>query len=135
MGRSAADRGLPCWNSRRRGTVSGRAEAVGRTGGDDVTLPDQDLPTEPAPVAALVALASRHGGTAGLADEIAAGLRSELPGGQVIVHRCAEVADVGGFGAVVLASGVYFGHWLEEARDLVLRCAIGLWDRPVWLFS
>jgi menaquinone-dependent protoporphyrinogen oxidase len=36
---------------------------------------------------------------------------------------------------VVLGSAVYLGHWLEEAHDLVLRCGIDLWDRPVWLFS
>jgi menaquinone-dependent protoporphyrinogen oxidase len=45
------------------------------------------------------------------------------------------VADVSGYAAVVLGSAVYFGHWLQEARDLLLRCAVALWDRPVWLFS
>jgi menaquinone-dependent protoporphyrinogen oxidase len=30
---------------------------------------------------------------------------------------------------------VYFGHWLEEARELLLRCALALWERPVWIFS
>jgi menaquinone-dependent protoporphyrinogen oxidase len=30
---------------------------------------------------------------------------------------------------------VYFGHWLEEAHDLLLRFAVTLWERPVWLFS
>jgi menaquinone-dependent protoporphyrinogen oxidase len=45
------------------------------------------------------------------------------------------VEDVSGYDAVVLGSAVYYGHWLEEAHSLLLRCAVALWDRPVWLFS
>lgn len=83
----------------------------------------------------LVAVASRHGGTAELAQSVAEGLRRELPRAHVDVRRAAEVADLDGYLAVVLGSGIYFGHWLEEARELLLRCAIPLWDLPVWIFS
>ena len=41
-----------------------------------------------------------------------------------MVRRPGEVADVSDYDAVVLGSAVYFGHWLEEARDLLLRCAV-----------
>ena len=88
------------------------------------------------PVRVLVAAASRHGATAELAEAIADGVRSGLPGAaEVVVRRARDVDDVAGYDAVVLGSAVYFGHWLEEAHDLLLRYAVPLWERPVWLFS
>jgi menaquinone-dependent protoporphyrinogen oxidase len=67
---------------------------------------------------------------------VADGVRQGLAGaGEVVLRRCAEVTTVDDVDAVVLGSGVYFGHWLEGARELLLRCAIGLWERPVWIFS
>lgn len=83
----------------------------------------------------LVAVASRHGSTEGVAESVAEGIRGALPAARVDVRRAAEVTDVAGYDAVVLGSGIYFGHWLEEARELLLRCAIPLWDLPVWIFS
>ncbi len=84
----------------------------------------------------LVAVASRHGGTVGVAEAVADGLREGLGSGAVVdVKAVAEVDDVTGYDAVVIGSAVYRGHWLEAARDMVLRCAIDLWDRPVWIFS
>jgi acetate kinase len=88
------------------------------------------------PVRVLVAAASRHGGTAELAAVIADGVLRGLGGaGEVLVRSPAEVGDVSEYDAVVLGSAVYFGHWLQEAHDLLLRCALALWERPVWLFS
>ncbi len=46
-----------------------------------------------------------------------------------------DVKTLDGFDAVVLGSGVYVGHWLASARDLVERLADELVERPVWLFS
>lgn len=88
------------------------------------------------PVRVLVAAASRHGATAELAAAVADGVRRGLGGAaDVVVHRPRDVEDVTEYDAVVVGSAVYFGHWLPEAHDLLLRCAITLWERPVWLFS
>lgn len=96
---------------------------------------DDVPPRAPAP-RVLVAVASRHGATAELAEVVAAGLRAGLgPGAFVNVRAAGTVDDVAGYDAVVIGSAVYFGHWLPEARDLLLRCALALWERPVWLFS
>ena len=92
-------------------------------------------PSSPA-VRVLVSAASRHGATAELAETIADGIRQEVgAGGEVLVRPPGEVDDVADYDAVVLGSAVYFGHWLEEAHDLLLRCGVALWERPVWLFS
>ena len=40
-----------------------------------------------------------------------------------------------GVEAVVLASAVYAGHWLTEAREFSSRLARVLATRPIWLFS
>jgi menaquinone-dependent protoporphyrinogen oxidase len=90
---------------------------------------------EPCPVRVLVAVASRHGATAEIAAAVADGLRTALPSAEVAVRPAAEVDDVAGLDAVVVGSAVYFGHWLEDARELLLRCAVPLWDLPVWIFS
>jgi acetate kinase len=89
-----------------------------------------------APVRVLVTAASRHGATAELAAVIADGVRRALgSSAEVAVQRPRDVEDVSGYDAVVIGSAVYFGHWLEEAHDLLLRCAVPLWARPVWVFS
>jgi menaquinone-dependent protoporphyrinogen oxidase len=83
-----------------------------------------------------VTAASRHGATAELAAVIADGVRRALgSSAEVAVQRPRDVEDVSGYDAVVIGSAVYFGHWLEEAHDLLLRCAVPLWARPVWVFS
>lgn len=90
----------------------------------------------PPPRAVLVVVASRHGGTTGVAESVVEGLREGLGGGaQVDLRRAEDVDRVDGYDAVVVGSAVYFGHWLESAREFVLRCAIALWERPVWAFS
>jgi len=90
---------------------------------------------EPSPVRVLVVVASRHGGTAEIAVAVADGLRSALPAADVTVRPAAEVDDVVDVDAVIVGSAVYFGHWLEEAREFLLRCAVPLWELPVWMFS
>ncbi|WP_457035330.1 flavodoxin domain-containing protein [Geodermatophilus sp. SYSU D01176] len=87
-----------------------------------------------APTRVLVAAASRHGGTEGVAEAVAEGIR-RAGGGTVEVRAAREVDSIRGYDAVVVGSAVYHGHWLAEAREFVLRCAIDLWDRPVWAFS
>lgn len=85
----------------------------------------------------LVAYASRHGGTAGIADAIGAALREgwDEPERQVRVLPVADVDDLGGYDAVVLGSAVYLGHWLWPARVFAREHAKGLRRRPLWLFS
>lgn len=81
----------------------------------------------------LVAVASRHGSTAEIAQKIgevlvAAGIETD-------VRMPDDVASVAQYDGVVLGSGVYAGRWLGAARDLVDREAAALASRPVWLFS
>jgi menaquinone-dependent protoporphyrinogen oxidase len=81
----------------------------------------------------LVAYASRHGGTAGIAKRIAEVLESE--GADVVVANAAERPDPGAFDAYVIGSGVYIGSWLKEATEFLERNQSTLATRPVWLFS
>jgi menaquinone-dependent protoporphyrinogen oxidase len=81
----------------------------------------------------LIAVASRHGSTAMLADCI----REELEGFGHTAHVLAAelVEDVSGYDAVVLGSAVYAGRWLGDAKKLAARFEAELRKRPVWLFS
>lgn len=81
----------------------------------------------------LVAYASKHGATAGIADAIAEVLRAH--GYEVELNAAAAVNAVEGYEAVVLGSGVYAGRWLPAARRLVARHEDALAGRPLWLFS
>jgi menaquinone-dependent protoporphyrinogen oxidase len=81
----------------------------------------------------LVAYASKHGSTEGIAQAIADRLR-EL-GEPVEVGSVDEIGDLGEFRAVVLGSAVYAGSWMNEALEFVHRSAEALAERPVWLFS
>lgn len=82
---------------------------------------------------AQVVYASRHGGTAGIAERIAEVLRSE--GAEVVVADAADRPDAGGFDAYVIGSGVYIGSWLKEGTEFLERNQSTLATRPVWLFS
>jgi menaquinone-dependent protoporphyrinogen oxidase len=81
----------------------------------------------------LVSAASRHGSSAEIARTIGDVLASA--GLDVTVAAPRDVAAVEEFDAVVLGSGVYAGHWLEDAKALVARYHAHLAERPVWLFS
>lgn len=82
----------------------------------------------------LVAVASRHGGTAGIAADLAAAL-GETPGVSAVVVPVAQQPDPASFDAVVLGSAVYAGRWLDPAREYAATHAAQLRVRPVWLFS
>lgn len=88
-----------------------------------------------APVRVLVAVASRHGATAEIAERIGIAIRAALPSATVDVRAADQVATVDGYDAVVLGSAVYVGRWLEPARNLVARHGAALAAVPVWLFS
>lgn len=80
-----------------------------------------------------VVYASRHGGTAGIAERIAEVLRTE--GADVVMADAAERPDANGFDAYVIGSGVYLGSWLKEGAEFLERNQSTLATRPVWLFS
>lgn len=81
----------------------------------------------------LVAYATRHGATAGIAERIAAVLRTAgLPAEARPVD---EVRDVTSYDAVVLGGAAYMFHWLKDATAFARRHRAELADRPVWLFS
>jgi menaquinone-dependent protoporphyrinogen oxidase len=81
----------------------------------------------------LVAYASKHGATAGIAERIGQALREA--GLEVDVLAAEEVRDPAPYGAVVLGSAVYAGQWLKEAANFLTGNEAGLEERPVWLFS
>jgi menaquinone-dependent protoporphyrinogen oxidase len=87
----------------------------------------------------LVTTASKHGATAELATflarclpETAAGRRCGLSAVAIPVD---QQPDPSRYDAVVLASAVYAGRWLEPARHYAAEHATALRSRPVWLLS
>jgi menaquinone-dependent protoporphyrinogen oxidase len=85
------------------------------------------------PSRVLVAAASKHGATAEIAQRIGRALRER--GCDVTVADAADVATIDGYGAVVLGSAVYAGHWLDHAKALADRVATQRPRPAVWLFS
>lgn len=81
----------------------------------------------------LVAYASKHGSTRGIAERIAARLRER--GNDVEFQPVDQVRDVRAYDAVVAGSAVYYGRWLKQAAEFVRRNQALLAERPVWLFS
>lgn len=81
----------------------------------------------------LVAYASRHGFTQGIADRIATTLRES---GRTVDERpVASVGDVSGYDGCVIGSAAYIGQWLTPATEFVRSHRDALSTRPVWLFS
>jgi menaquinone-dependent protoporphyrinogen oxidase len=81
----------------------------------------------------LVTAATRHQGTAGIAEAIAAGLVAR--GVEAPACPIDEVGDLDGYDAVVLGSAVYMGRWFKPARDFAQAHAVALGAMPVWLFT
>jgi menaquinone-dependent protoporphyrinogen oxidase len=81
----------------------------------------------------LVAVASKHGSTEGIAQAIAERLR-EL-GHEAEARAIHEVRDTREVEAVVLGSAVYAGSWMKEAVEFAERNAETIGRLPVWLFS
>ena len=81
----------------------------------------------------LVAYASRHGATRGIAEHIAGTLERS---GLEVTLRSVEKADaIDAFDAFVVGSSAYMGGWLSDATAFVRRHRDLLARRPVWLFS
>jgi len=81
----------------------------------------------------LVAYATKHGSTAGIAEAIAdAVVDHEVKAEAKSVDA---VDDLGPYEAVVLGSAVYAGSWMKEAVAFAERHTAELARMPVWLFS
>jgi menaquinone-dependent protoporphyrinogen oxidase len=81
----------------------------------------------------LVAVASRHDATRGIAAVIADEL--ETGGLEVDLRDANAIANIADYQAVVIGSAVYTGGWLAEARHLIDFNGPALKKVPVWLFS
>jgi menaquinone-dependent protoporphyrinogen oxidase len=81
----------------------------------------------------LVAYASRHGATQGIAERIAETLRAA--GLEAEARPAASVKSMAEYDAFVIGSAAYMFHWEKEAAQLVRRNRAVLAGKPVWLFS
>jgi menaquinone-dependent protoporphyrinogen oxidase len=81
----------------------------------------------------LIAVASRHGATAEIAETISSALGGECT--RVDVVDIDDVHGLGDYDAVVLGSAVYMGHWLKPAAAFAANHSAELRARPTWLFS
>lgn len=81
----------------------------------------------------LVAYASKHGATAGIADRI--GDTLTRAGHDVTVRAIRDAGDPANFDAAVVGSAVYMGHWLRAAKAYIRQHQQSLVGLPVWLFS
>jgi menaquinone-dependent protoporphyrinogen oxidase len=81
----------------------------------------------------LVAYATRHGSTAGIAERIAERLRAA--GLDAEAHPVAEVRDAARYDAFVVGAAAYMFHWLGDATKFVERNREALAAKPTWLFS
>ena len=84
-------------------------------------------------MAVLIAYASKHGSTQGIAERIAEKLRQL--GKEAEARPVEEVSDPGSYEAFVIGSAIYYGSWLKEATEWVRRSRVVLAQCPVWLFS
>jgi menaquinone-dependent protoporphyrinogen oxidase len=81
----------------------------------------------------LVAYATRHGATRGIAERIAERLRAD--GLDAEARPAAQVRDADRYGAFVVGGAAYMFHWLDNATKFVERNRDLLASRPTWLFS
>ena len=81
----------------------------------------------------LVAVATRHGATQGIADSIGEALREQ--GLDCTVAPVEAISSVSEYDAVVLGSAVYAGRWLRSAREFAAAHEDALGERRTWLFS
>lgn len=81
----------------------------------------------------LVAYASKHHSTQGIADHIAQTLQSA--GHDVTLQSVDQVKNLTSYDAVVLGSAVFAGSWMKIAANFLKMNAEPLKNKAVWLFS
>ena len=81
----------------------------------------------------LVAYASRHGATAGIAERIATTLTAA--GVEAEARPAASVKSVSDYDAFVVGSAAYMFHWLKDASKFADDNRAILATSPLWLFS
>ena len=81
----------------------------------------------------LVAYASRHGATQGIAERIAESLRGA--GVEAEALRVTAAKSLAGYDAFVVGSAAYMFHWEKEATSFVRRNRAVIAAKPTWLFS
>jgi menaquinone-dependent protoporphyrinogen oxidase len=81
----------------------------------------------------LVTVASKHGSTWAIGEQIAHELR--VAGHTVDLTRPDEVTSLNDYDAVVLGSAIYAGSWLPAARDFATLYQPQLRGLPLWVFS
>jgi len=84
----------------------------------------------------LVAYATRHGATKGIAERIAQVLQTSGVG---VTLRCLDdpehLGDLARYDGFVIGAAAYFGQWMKEATAFVRDNRNVLERRPTWLFS
>ncbi len=81
----------------------------------------------------LVAYATRHGATAGIAEHIASTIAGH--GLSTQTTSVEQVKTLDEYDAVVLGGAAYMFHWLKPAVAFAKKHRKELAARPVWLFS
>jgi len=81
----------------------------------------------------LVAYASRHGATQGIAERIAETLRAAGLGADAV--PTAAVKSLAVYDAFVIGSAAYMFHWEKDASSFVRRHREEIAAKPAWLFS
>jgi len=81
----------------------------------------------------LVAYASRHGATQGIAEHIAETLRTA--GFEAETIRVTAAKSLAGYDAFVIGSAAYMFHWEKDATSFVRRNRAVIAAKPTWLFS
>jgi menaquinone-dependent protoporphyrinogen oxidase len=90
-------------------------------------------PAPSVPSRVLVAYASKHGATRGIAERVAETLRRA--GLDATLQAVATAGDPAGYDACVVGSAAYLGSWLAEATAFMREHRQVLATRPIWLFS